>query len=178
MALLEREELVTALIRLGELAATRNQHLKLVVVGGAAMVLGFNARASTHDVDAVIVPTQHTALLRELAQQVAHERDWPADWLNDAAKGYLVGISIGLVLVSAPGIEVYAPATEQLLAMKLSAWRDDVDIDDARHLLLALGGEQTRDALWIKLQPYLVRGSELKAQYAFGDLWESLYGDA
>jgi predicted nucleotidyltransferase len=178
MALLERDELVAALTQLGELALVRGLHIELIIVGGAAMVLGFNARASTHDVDAVVIPTSHTALLRELAQQVAQARDWPADWLNDAAKGYLVGISSGPVLVSAPGIEVRAPATEQLLAMKLSAWRDDVDIDDARQLLLALGGGQTRDALWAKLRPFLVRGAELKAQYAFEDLWESLYGDA
>jgi hypothetical protein len=40
---------------------------------------------------------------------------------------------------------VKAPASEQLLAMKLSAWRDDLDIEDAR----------------------------LKARYAFDDLWEA-----
>jgi hypothetical protein len=65
-------------------------------------------------------------LVRVLAKQVAEENDWPEDWLNDGAQGYLVGISEGPVLFSAPGIEARAPSLEQLLAMKLSAWRDDL----------------------------------------------------
>jgi hypothetical protein len=62
--------------------------------------------------------------------------------------------------------------------MKLSAWRDDVDIADARQLLMALGAGRSQDEVWQAVRPFLVHGSELKAQYAFGDLWESLYGDA
>jgi hypothetical protein len=58
--------------------------------------------------------------------------------------------------------------------MKLSAWRDDVDIEDARQLLLSLAGKQQQ--VWAAVEPYLVPSSELKAQYAFLDLWESTYG--
>jgi hypothetical protein len=35
-----------------------------------------------------------------------------------------------------------------------------------------------REAVWESVRPFLVAGSELKAQYAFLDLWENLYGDA
>jgi len=62
--------------------------------------------------------------------------------------------------------------------MKLSAWRDDVDIADARRLLQELGKGEGREATWESVQPFLVPGTELKAQNAFLDLWESLYGDA
>jgi hypothetical protein len=34
----------------------------------------------------------------------------------------------------------------------------------------------TRDELWNRVEPYLVPGDELTAQYAFLDLWESMYG--
>jgi predicted nucleotidyltransferase len=101
----------------------------------------------------------------------------PDDWLNDAAKGYLMGLSSGPVLLEAPGIEVRQPAVEQLLAMKLCAWRDDVDIADASRLLADLAHIGKREELWQRLVPYLVPGRELKAQYAFEDVWESLYGD-
>jgi hypothetical protein len=60
--------------------------------------------------------------------------------------------------------------------MKSTAWRDDVDIADARRLLEELGSKQGRDEIWDAVQPFLVPGNELKAQYAFADLWESLYG--
>lgn len=61
--------------------------------------------------------------------------------------------------------------------MKLSAWRDDVDIADARRLLQELAmSNRERDTLWSRIEPYLVPGDELTAQYAFLDLWETLYG--
>ncbi len=116
-------------------------------------------------------------MVRQAAKQVAAELGWSEDWLNDAAKGYLVGLSEGPLVYESRGVRVWQPAPEQLLTMKLSAWRDEVDIDDARRLLQELhpGGE--RDATWKRVEPYLVPGRELKAQYAFLDLWESIYGD-
>jgi hypothetical protein len=51
--------------------------------------------------------------------------------------------------------------------MKLSAWRDDVDIDDARLLLGQLSGDQ--DQVWNLVEPHVVPGRETKAYYAFCD---------
>ncbi|HIP73918.1 MAG TPA: hypothetical protein EYH05_21300 [Anaerolineae bacterium] len=95
--------------------------------------------------------------------------------MNDGAKGFLVGISQGPVIFSAPGIVVKQPSVAQLLAMKLSAWRDDVDIEDARRLLQEMSGAQ--EDIWAIVEPYLVPGHKLKAKYAFLDLWETTYGD-
>jgi hypothetical protein len=74
------------------------------------------------------------------------------------------------LLVTA-SLVVHALAPEQLLAMKLSAWRDDVDVDDARLLLSKLPGE--REAVWRAVERHVVPGRELKAQYAFSDLWDA-----
>lgn len=43
MALLTRQEIVNALTRLGQLAMADGYTLRLVLVGGAAMVLGYDA---------------------------------------------------------------------------------------------------------------------------------------
>jgi hypothetical protein len=158
------------------LAQAKGLHIQLTLVGGAVMVLRFDARPSTRDVDAVILQPREARLVRDLAKQVADELDWPEDWLNDGAKGYLVGISAGPIIFESPGIEARAPSMEQLLAMKLCAWRDDVDIADARRLLQEVGRERKRDKVWQSLEPFLVKGDELTAQYAFLDLWESMYG--
>jgi hypothetical protein len=91
--------------------------------------------------------------------------------LNDAAKGFLASPVTPVLLMTASGIRVSRPAIEQLLAMKLCAWRDDVDISDARRLLAETRG--TREEVWAKVQPHLQTGQELKARYAFEDLWES-----
>ncbi len=177
MATFSRHEIVDALTRLGELAVEQAQNIELLVIGGALMVLEYGARQSTRDVDVVILSPREAHIVRSLAEKVGAERGWPGDWLNDGAKGYLVGVSEGPVVFAAAGIEVRRPAIEQLLAMKLSAWRDDVDISDARRLLQELSSSGGRDAVWESVEPYLVPGRELKAQYAFWDLWESLYGE-
>jgi hypothetical protein len=150
--------------------------IELIAVGGAVMVLAYNVRPMTHDVDVMIIAPPTARNVRMFAEQVAQELSWPDDWLNDGAKGYLVGLSEGPIIFAAPGITIKRPSVAQLLAMKLSAWRDDVDIADASFLLQELSGNQ--DALWESIIPYLVPGNELKAQYAFLDLWETIYGDS
>jgi hypothetical protein len=176
MATFTRNEIEEGLKRLGELAQAKGLHIQLTLVGGAVMVLRFNARPSTLDIDADILQPREARLVRELARRVADEFEWTEDWLNDGAKGYLVGISDGPIIFQAPGIEARAPSIEQLLAMKLSAWRDDIDISDARRLLQEFGHGRNRDDVWQSIEPFLVKGDELTAQYAFWDLWETLYG--
>jgi hypothetical protein len=75
------------------------------------MVLVYEARESTRDVDAIILAPREASVVRELAQTIADERGWPDDWLNDGAKGFLIGMSSGPIAFSAPGIEVHSPAT-------------------------------------------------------------------
>jgi Nucleotidyltransferase of unknown function (DUF6036) len=144
MAFLARQEIIAALTRLGQLAETDGCTLHLVLLGGAAMVLGYDARQATQDVDALCVPPPDAKVVRAWAVVVAQENGWPEDWLNDAAKAYLTAVSEGPVLFQAPGIVVRQTATEQLLAMKLCAWRDDVDIADASRLLEDLAAAQDR----------------------------------
>jgi hypothetical protein len=175
MATFSKSEIQNGLKRLGELAGQNDFSIQLILVGGAAMVLGFDARQSTRDVDVVILSPEEARLVRELARQVANEYDWPEDWLNDGAKGYMVGLTKGPSLFRSPGIEATAPSLSQLLAMKLCAWRDDIDIADARRLLEEIGAGQKSAVVWKEIEPYLVPGDELTAQYAFMDLWESLY---
>jgi hypothetical protein len=176
MATLSKQDLIDALTRLGELAAASAEQIELQLLGGSLMVLVFETRQSTRDVDVVIVAPRDTAKVRGLVEVVARERGWPIDWLNDAAKGFLVGTTQGPVVFAAPGIEVRRPAIEQLLAMKLCAWRDDVDIADARRLLQELRGDYNE--VWHRVTPHLQPGRELKAKYAFDDLWDESHGSA
>jgi hypothetical protein len=174
MAVLSKQDVISALARMGDLAHARGESIELLLLGGSVMVLVFETRQSTRDVDVVILHPVKTAQVRAMAQIVAQERGWPADWLNDGAKGFMVGITQGPVVFTAPGIVVRTPAIHQLLAMKLCAWRDDVDIADARRLLRELQG--TRQQVWEMISPHLQRGRELKASYAFEDLWEESHG--
>ena len=171
MGTFTRHEIAAGIERLGRLAVESGIQIELVLIGGALMVLRFQSRESTRDVDVAILAPAEVRKVRELARIVATENDWPQDWLNDGAKGYLVGVSSGPTVFSAPGIEVRSPSIGQLLAMKLCAWRDDVDVADASRLLAEMTGR--REEIWQEVQPYLIPGDELKAQYAFADLWEA-----
>ena len=111
---------------------------------------------------------------RSWAGIVAKELDLPADWLNDGAKGFMKNVSYGPLLLDAPGIQVYQVSGEQLLAMKLSAWRNQQDVSDAAVVLRDLAQIYGKESLWNAIVPYV---NDMKAQYAFEELWEKLYGD-
>jgi predicted nucleotidyltransferase len=143
---------------------------ELTIAGGAALVLLYDARQSTKDVDLVISAPG----VRDAARAVALKLGWPEDWLNDGAKGFMHGSSRGDVVLESPGLVVRSLSPPHLLAMKLCAWRDDVDVEDARLLLSKLEGD--KNAIWNRLETHLVTGRELKARYAFDDLWEAARG--
>jgi hypothetical protein len=149
------------------------QHAELVVVGGAALVLLFRARESTKDVDAYFVSPE-ASVVRQAAEAVATRLELPDDWLNDGAKGYLVGVTRGEMLYESPSLTVRAAAIAQLLAMKLAAWRDAIDRDDARLLLSRMAG--SADEVWSAIRPFVPLHQLDKAAYAFEDLWETIHG--
>jgi hypothetical protein len=171
MTLLSRDDILNALEVLARELDFQSLSTEIMIGGGAALVFLYDARDTTRDVDAVALISENPAAVWRTAQRIAESLGLPKDWLNDGAKGYLHGLIPGEVLLQYPSLTVRAVAPQQLLAMKLSAWRDDLDIADARLLLSKLAG--SRDQVWNQVEPYLVPGRELKARYAFDDLWES-----
>lgn len=166
---LSKNDILQALSELAAELGPSAPPREIIIAGGAALVVLYDARQSTRDVDLVV----SDPAVRSAGQAVADRLGLPADWLNDGAKGYLHGLSLGQVVFEGSGLVVRALAPEQLLAMKLSAWRDDVDVADARLLLSKLSGD--RHGVWRLVEPHLVPGRELKARYAFDDLWDAAY---
>jgi hypothetical protein len=165
---LTREDIIRAFEMLSaELPAVAAPH-ELFIMGGAALVLRFHARDSTRDVDAV----SSDRAMRDAAARVGALLGLPEDWLNDGAKGYVHGFAPGDVVFETAALRVRTLAVPQLLAMKLSAWRDD--IADARLLLSKLSGE--KEKVWGLIDAYIAPGRELKARYAYEDLWEAVHG--
>ena len=149
-SVLDRETIIGALRRLSELLTERGVQGEICLFGGTAMVLAFNARERTKDVDAIFTPPH---IVRELAGAVQEELSLPVGWLNDAVKGYLApGLEpVAYDLPQFDHLRVTAPPPEYLLAMKCMAARIDSgadtggDVDDIRflirHLHLASAGE-------------------------------------
>jgi hypothetical protein len=83
MELLTKNQILSALRRLGELAKEAHIELELSIYGGCAMLLAFDRRAITRDVDAIFHPLEET---KPLIAQVAKEMNLPDEWLNDDVK--------------------------------------------------------------------------------------------
>jgi hypothetical protein len=153
--------------------AGSGERAELVIAGGAALVLLFNARETTKDVDAYFL-RPGASVVRSAAARVAAGRSLPEDWLNDAAKGFFVGVTNGDVVYQASSLLVRAASVPQLLAMKLAAWRDAIDRADARLLLSKMRG--SRAEIWQQVEPLVPLMNVQKASYAFEDLWEAVHG--
>ncbi|HXA16471.1 MAG TPA: hypothetical protein VN380_05740 [Thermoanaerobaculia bacterium] len=170
---LTADGILAAFRALSDELGRQGERADIAVVGGAALVLLFRARESTKDVDAYFLRPE-ASLIRSAATVVSARLALPDDWLNDGAKGYLVGISEGAVLFHSTSLTVRSAALPQLLAMKLAAWRDAIDRSDAELLLAHIAG--SAEEIWAALRPFVPPHLLDKASYAFEDLWETLHG--
>src|SRR5262245_1398446 len=138
--MLDRATILAALARLAELLRGEGIEGEICLLGGTVMVLAFDARPSTKDVDAIFEPA---SAIRRLSAVVGTELQLPEDWLNDAAKGFASARheTSSADLPQFPGLRVVAPTPEYLLAMKCMASRIAVgpggadDVADIRFLL-------------------------------------------
>lgn len=134
--LLDRELLRQAFDLLAAKLARRGVVGELHVFGGAAMVLAFDARVATRDVDALFRPD---GPVLEAAREVAEELGLPRSWLNNQASSYVSGrAGRGTPVYDHPHLRVMSTPPEHLLAMKVRAARAVRDTDDLRLLLRAL----------------------------------------
>ena len=102
------------------------------------MILAFDARQSTRDVDAVFVPKTE---IYQAAEQIADEMNLPVSWLNDGVKGFISseGELTDEGMPQWENLRILRPITSYLLAMKCMAARvaeyDTVgDKEDIKHL--------------------------------------------
>jgi hypothetical protein len=121
---LTKADILAGLSRLSELAQKENVLLEISLYGGALMLLAYDSRQTTKDVDAIIHPPD---VGRRLAAKVAQEMGWHDDWLNDDVKVFVSTVETrqswkppGL---EAPYLKISRPTAKYLLAMKVMACR-------------------------------------------------------
>jgi predicted nucleotidyltransferase len=134
---LDAKRMRSALVRLDELM---DEPARLVVGGGAAMVLAYDHPLATQDVDAFAASgSLRVADLDALAKQVARELDIEPDWLNahfETFTGVLPADYASRLrrIYTGQRLEVDALGPEDLLVMKCFAARDK-DRPHARKLI-------------------------------------------
>jgi hypothetical protein len=136
LSMLTRERIQQLLEKLNGLLAERGELGEIGLVGGAVMCLVYNARVATKDVDAVFEPA---SIIRELAARIAASESIPPDWLNDAAKGFILPGFERQEVLNLSNLRVWAPEPRYMLAMKcISARWDTSDRDDVIFLIRVL----------------------------------------
>ncbi len=135
---LTKADILAGLTRLSELAQKENVILEISLYGGALMLLAYDSRQTTKDVDAIIHPP---AIGRRLAAKVAQEMRWHDEWLNDDVRFFVSTAetrqSWKPTGLNAPYLKISRPTAKYLLAMKVMACRkalpgykgDEADIE-------------------------------------------------
>ncbi|MFA7322857.1 MAG: hypothetical protein WC005_00695 [Candidatus Nanopelagicales bacterium] len=134
-----REQIIELLTDLGARLDAQGLEAELYIVGGAAMLLGYDRLAVTRDIDALITPM---GVIDETAATMAAERgDLAPDWLNARVAPLLPRIadSRSWEMLSVPGLSVQVASAEHLLAMKARAGRGPRDLQDVAVLCEILG---------------------------------------
>jgi len=138
MVALTRDDLIDALRELVAELTAAGQPSGIRIVGGAALSLRYFERRTTVDIDARIHPAEPTIAI---AERIALRRDWPADWLNTKAAGFIpIGRDAGWEpLYDDSQVSVWVASAPTLLAMKLRASRPGRDTDDIADLMALCG---------------------------------------
>ena len=153
--MLSRDDIRELFVALDRELERRSVVGEVGLLGGAAMCLVFQARHSTKDVDALFAPTRE---IRDAALAVAREFGVPDDWLNDAAKGFVVSSPPRIQVLDLPNLRVWAPTADYMLAMKcVSARFDTHDADDVAFLVRHLG-LATPDEVFERITRYYPHG--------------------
>jgi hypothetical protein len=131
---------------------------EVAVFGGAAIVLGFDFRNSTQDVDAMI--TQGHGQVVKAQQEVGDELGLPPNWLNEQGTSYLSKQNDFELFKAYPsegqfGLRVLTATPQYLLAMKLLSFRSyGHDIQDIVELARRLGCTTAEDLLEVAKHYY------------------------
>jgi hypothetical protein len=179
---IDRDTLIQALDSLSSQLQREGVTGELCLYGGAVMVLAFQARQSTRDVDAIFQPA---SAVRHAARLVADELNLEEHWLNDGVKGFISQreqVTSG-DLPQFPALRVVMATPEYLLAMKCMAARVAVtanepsDVADILFLIRHLG-IQTPDAVLELVEDYYPRERiPVRTQYLVESLFEEALGE-
>lgn len=185
----DRRALEQAFRELGRRAHLEGKTVEIAVYDGSALMLTYDWRIATRDVDAVFEADKRT--VKRLASEIADANGWEADWLNDGVKGFL---SVADAEPASkrlfgtypsedePGLGVMIAAPEYLFAMKCRAMRlggvdENADIADIRKLANEIGIKTAIQALDLVSAFYPRHIIEPKTQFGIEEIFEALGSD-
>jgi hypothetical protein len=177
-----RQSLEQALRELGRRAHAEGKTIEIAIYGGSALILTYDWRVATRDVDAVFESNRQT--VRRLAAEVAEDIGWDRDWLNDGVKGFLSAADADPAAKrlfgtypseDQPGLRVTVANPRYLFAMKCRAMRiggvaETSDIDDIRARAREIGIASAQQALDLVAEFYPSHMLEPKVRFGLEEI--------
>lgn len=181
MKKLHKEELLSGLRRIDELAREEGVLVEMTLYGGAALAIAYDLRDTTRDVD-VAIHTQ-TGKAMELIRRVADENEWDENWINDGVKGFL-SANEEVARMEAfdngeAGLSIFVASPRYLFAMKCLAMRvgeagHDGDREDIENLAGLAGVRTTQEALDLISSFYPDNQVSAKVQFGVEEIMEKI----
>lgn len=149
---MKRKEIINVLKTLSDNLKNKGIRGDIYLVGGAAMVVAYDTKRETKDVDAIFVPKNE---VKKASEEVANALNLKKDWLNDAVKGYFSEKkdTSSVTILDEPGLRVMSASVEYLLAMKLLSSRRE-DEADIKFLCEYSGIKSSKEALAVLTKYY------------------------
>jgi hypothetical protein len=175
MGELNRERILEALAEMDRRLAAKGMRAEVCLFGGAVMILAFQSRQTTKDIDAIFAPTNE---IRELARQIGEEKGYDSAWFNDGVKGFVSGhgeyTTAGLPQFQ--NLKLTMPVPSYLLAMKCMAARVGIpnaaDVQDVKFLTRHLGLNSPALVLDVVARYYPKNQIPPKTQYFVESIFE------
>lgn len=141
------------LLKINDKLAAKGIRGEIGLYGGAVMCIAFNARESTHDIDAVFNPKYN---IYQAAKELAEEYSLPEDWLNDSVKGFISENNELNLVTSLSNLAIYMASPQYMFAMKAVSCRTEhiAEIQYIKFLIRYLGIATTEQALAVIAKYY------------------------
>jgi hypothetical protein len=145
LAVLDARRMRMLFNEIGRRFAERGQLAEIAVFGGSALILTFDYRDATRDIDYVRV-SGDKGILKGIAEEVGRAEGLPVGWFNDAVSIFTSDTPdyrlVGDFPAARPGLRVFSASPRYVLAMKVMAMRSSLetnDMLDVWHLIDACG---------------------------------------
>jgi len=143
----QHREPLRLLAELGRALALTNTEVEFYFLHGAHLFQAFTARPGTAQINAMFQPSE---VVRSAARAVAVQQRLAPAWLHATLRSALPGDATDRDYVELPGVRLFTPPPEYVLAVKCGAMRlgDDFREDqDLRYLLRAMNLESAEEAM-------------------------------
>ncbi|WP_372399760.1 hypothetical protein ABMY26_33410 [Azospirillum sp. HJ39] len=183
----DRDQLLAAFDRIGEAALANETVLEFAVYGGAALMLASRFRFATEDADIGELPSPWPDWLTGVIGDIARENDWSSDWLNEDVQFHLSQIADHAVdhmefssfpAGGRPGLRVFVPTAEYMLALKLKASRINdpakgpQETLDIQNLIRAAGIGDVEEAVAVLAKFFPKSGADAaKQRFLLRHIW-------